>query len=53
MAGIMYAEVEWGSGVDEIEACLFDVFGTVVDWHGGVTRELRAFGDARGIHGVD
>lgn len=33
-----------GSGV---EALLFDVFGTVVDWRGGVLRELTAFGAQR------
>ena len=30
-------------------ALLFDVFGTVVDWRGGVIRELQAFGARHGI----
>lgn len=28
----------------ELEALLFDVFGTVVDWHGSVTKELAQLG---------
>ena len=32
-----------------IEALLFDVFGTVVDWRGSVIREAAAFGRANGI----
>jgi 2-haloacid dehalogenase len=36
-----------------VRACLFDVFGTVVDWFGGVTADLAAFASARGIAGVD
>ena len=32
-----------------IEALLFDVFGTVVDWRGSVIREATAFGRANGI----
>jgi hypothetical protein len=24
----------------EIDACLFDVFGTVLDWHSTVTRQV-------------
>jgi len=34
-----------------VEALLFDVFGTVVDWHGSVTRELAALGREHGIDG--
>lgn len=36
-----------------IKACLFDVFGTVVDWRTSVTRELQDFARARGLGGVD
>ena len=36
-------------GAAEIKACLFDVFGTVVDWRGGITREGEALGRAKGI----
>lgn len=38
---------------DSIRACFFDVFGTVVDWQGGVSRELAAFAAATGIVGID
>jgi 2-haloacid dehalogenase len=31
------------------KALLFDVFGTVVDWRGGLVRELTALGRRRGI----
>lgn len=36
-------------GAAEIKACLFDVFGTVVDWRGGITRAGEALGRAKGI----
>ncbi len=32
-----------------IKACVFDVFGTVVDWRGSVTREGETLGQAKGI----
>ncbi len=34
---------------DQVKALVFDVFGTVVDWRGSVSRELAAFGNARGL----
>jgi len=37
----------------EIRACLFDVFGTVVDWRTSVSRDLAAFAQQKGIAGVD
>ena len=37
----------------QIKACLFDVFGTVVDWRTSVTRDLEEFSRSRGISGVD
>ena len=37
----------------EIRACLFDVFGTVVDWRTSVSRDLAAFAQEKGIEGVD
>jgi len=37
----------------EIRACLFDVFGTVVDWRTSVSREFAAFAQAKGIKGID
>ncbi|KAF7376880.1 Haloacid type II [Mycena sanguinolenta] len=35
----------------DVHALLFDVFGTVVDWHGSVTRELERLGKEHGIDG--
>ncbi len=32
-----------------IKALIFDVFGTVVDWRGGLISQLTAFGSERGI----
>jgi 2-haloacid dehalogenase len=37
----------------EIRACLFDVFGTVVDWRTSVSRDLAGFATQKGISGVD
>src|SRR5574341_1957982 len=37
----------------DIRACLFDVFGTVVDWRTSVSRDLAAFGRQKGIGGID
>jgi 2-haloacid dehalogenase len=37
----------------EIRACLFDVFGTVVDWRTSVSRDLAAFAKQKSIGGVD
>jgi 2-haloacid dehalogenase len=37
----------------EIRACLFDVFGTVVDWRTSVSRDLAAFAKDKGIRGID
>jgi 2-haloacid dehalogenase len=36
-----------------IKACIFDVFGTVVDWRTSVSRDLAAFAAAKGVVGVD
>src|SRR5215510_16032956 len=33
----------------EIKALVFDVFGTVVDWHGSVAREVRALAKEKGL----
>ncbi|WP_295636325.1 haloacid dehalogenase type II [uncultured Methylibium sp.] len=35
--------------LDEIRALVFDVFGTVVDWHGGILRDGRRLSAARGL----
>ena len=37
----------------QVRACLFDVFGTVVDWRTSVSRDLAAFAKKRKITGVD
>ncbi len=37
----------------DIKACIFDVFGTVVDWRTSVSRDLAAFAEGKGISGVD
>jgi len=34
---------------DGIKALTFDVFGTVVDWHGSVAREVRALASQKGL----
>lgn len=34
---------------EEVKALAFDVFGTVVDWRGGIIREAAAFGARHGI----
>ena len=36
-----------------LRACLFDVFGTVVDWRTSVSRDLAAFATQKGIAGID
>jgi 2-haloacid dehalogenase len=37
----------------DIKACLFDVFGTLVDWRASVSREISFFFKAKNITGVD
>jgi 2-haloacid dehalogenase len=37
----------------DIRACLFDVFGTVVDWRTSVSRDLASFAREKGISGID
>jgi 2-haloacid dehalogenase len=37
----------------DIRACLFDVFGTVVDWRTSVSRDLAAFARQRGLAPLD
>lgn len=36
-----------------IKACLFDVFGTVVDWRSSVSRDLAGFARGKAIPGID
>ncbi|MGZ5093826.1 MAG: haloacid dehalogenase type II [Burkholderiales bacterium] len=35
--------------ISDIKALTFDVFGTVVDWHGSVAREVRALAAQKGL----
>ena len=37
----------------DLRACLFDVFGTVVDWRTSVSRDLAAFAKQKGLGGID
>ncbi|PWU25227.1 MAG: haloacid dehalogenase type II [Candidatus Rokuibacteriota bacterium] len=37
------------SRLDKIQALLFDTYGTVVDWRGGVLKAARALGQTRGL----
>jgi threonine dehydrogenase-like Zn-dependent dehydrogenase len=37
--------------MDDVEALLFDVFGTVVDWHGSVSRYVQSKAMAIGSAG--
>jgi 2-haloacid dehalogenase len=37
----------------DIRACLFDVFGTVVDWRTSVSRDLAGFAKEKNVAGVD
>jgi 2-haloacid dehalogenase len=37
----------------DVRACLFDVFGTVVDWRSSVSRDLAAWAKQKGISGID
>ena len=36
-----------------MKACLFDAFGTVVDWRTSVSRELAGFARQKGLAGID
>lgn len=40
-----------GSGVQDIKALVFDVFGTVVDWRSSLIADFTAWGNERGIAG--
>jgi 2-haloacid dehalogenase len=35
------------------KACVFDMFGTVVDWEGSMTRQLTAFAQPYDLGDVD
>ncbi|MEO8629084.1 MAG: haloacid dehalogenase type II [Betaproteobacteria bacterium] len=35
--------------LDAVRVLVFDVFGTVVDWRGSITREMQALADARAL----
>jgi 2-haloacid dehalogenase len=36
-----------------VKACIFDIFGTTVDWRSSVSRDLAAFAKQKGISGID
>jgi len=36
-----------------VKAAIFDIFGTVVDWRGSVSRDLAAFARDKGLSGID
>lgn len=36
-----------------IKACIFDIFGTTVDWRSSVSRDLAAFAKHKGIRNID
>ena len=42
-------EINDQSAVSNVKACVFDVFGTVVDWRTSIAADLAAFGRAKGI----
>ena len=37
----------------DVRACIFDIFGTTVDWRTSVSRDLAAFAQQKGIVGID
>jgi 2-haloacid dehalogenase len=37
----------------DVRACIFDIFGTTVDWRTGISRELAAFAKDKRIAGID
>jgi 2-haloacid dehalogenase len=37
----------------DVRACIFDIFGTTVDWRTSVSRDLAAFAKQKGIGGID
>ncbi|KAJ7347904.1 HAD-like domain-containing protein [Mycena albidolilacea] len=39
------------NGLRNVQALLFDVFGTTVDWHGSLIEELAALGNKYGVDG--
>lgn len=45
----MGREDTMANDISQVKALTFDVFGTVVDWRGSITREGMAFGASRGI----
>jgi FMN phosphatase YigB (HAD superfamily) len=36
-----------------IKACIFDIFGTVVDWRTSVSRDLACFAQQKGIPNIN
>lgn len=53
MAGRNARAAETGSDIPEVEALVFDVFGTVVDWRGSIIREGQLLAEREGYENVD
>lgn len=53
VAGVTLSPTKAVAKVDpaQIKACVFDTFGTVVDWRGSVARQVKAVADAKGVDG--
>src|SRR5262249_49044485 len=51
--GVRRSRTGEGVMLDQVKALTFDVFGTVVDWRGSITREGEALGRAKNVRGVD
>jgi 2-haloacid dehalogenase len=50
--GRSWSQTQGGRSMDGVKALVFDVFGTLVDWRGGVARESKAVLEPRG-HALD
>ena len=37
--------------INEIKACVFDTFGTVLDWRGSISRQVADFAKSKGVDG--
>ena len=37
-------------GLANVKACVFDIFGTVVDWRSSVIAEATTWGEAKGLN---
>ena len=51
MMSLFPRNVEAQVNPSQIKACVFDTFGTLVDWRGSVARQVKAVADAKGVEG--